>query len=262
MFYQNWANHIKKAGIVFSAAGLIFLSGCATTSDNGVETTRSVSEVNDPFEGYNRAVFAFNEVVDKAVIEPVARGYRAVIPTPARKGVRNFLRNLRSPLQIGHQVLQGDFEGAANATTRTVVNTLIGVGGLFDVAGYEGIKHEEEDFGQTFAVWGVKESPYVVLPLMGPSTLRDSVGLAIDGFIDPLRLYLFNIDEEHWHYIRTGTGIIDQREALLDVIDDLRRNSFDYYAAVRSAYIQNRNAMINDQDPDALQAPEIPDYDF
>jgi phospholipid-binding lipoprotein MlaA len=239
------------------AAGL---AGCASAQKAGMDDSAQ-QEVYDPMENMNRGVFAFNNAVDHAVMRPVAKGYRAVVPKPVRNGLRNFLNNLRSPIVFANQVLQGDVEGAGNAFARAAINTTVGVGGLFDVAGSEGLKDEPEDFGQTLAVWGVDHGPYLVIPLMGPSSLRDGTGMLVDSFADPVRLYLFNTDRERLHYIRVGLSALDQREALLDVMDDLEKNSFDYYAAMRSAYIQRREALVNDQDPATMAAPAIPDYD-
>ena len=154
-----------------------FLGACATTHQ---PAPYNEAEINDPLESMNRATFAVNDALDTVIMEPVARGYRAVAPEPARKGVRNFLRNLRSPVNIANQLLQGDLEGAGNDLTRFAVNSLVGVGGLFDVAGSEGYEYEREDFGQTLGKWGVDSGPYLVLPLLGPSSFRDATGLAID----------------------------------------------------------------------------------
>lgn len=218
-------------------------------------------EVYDPMENMNRTTLKINEAIDKGVLEPVARGYRAATPTAFRLALRNFLRNLKSPVIIGNQILQGDLEGTANSTLRMVVNTLAGFGGILDLASDGGVAYEQEDFGQTLAVWGVDDGPYLVLPLLGPSTLRDAGGMLVDAYADPIRLYLFNTDQEEWHYARIAAGVVDQREELLEVIDDLRRNSFDYYAALRSTYMQRRKALINDQDPDAGTSPAIPEYE-
>jgi phospholipid-binding lipoprotein MlaA len=236
------------------------LSACASTSQTTASADGEV-EVYDPMEGMNRGMFAFNEAVDNVLLEPVARGYRAVVPKPLRSGLRNFLNNLRSPIVFANQVLQGDLPGAGNALARVAINTTVGVGGLFDVAAAGGIKDEPEDFGQTLAVWGVGHGPYMVLPLLGPSSLRDGTGMLVDSFADPVRLYLFNTGRESVHYVRIGLSALDKREELLDVLDDLQKNSFDYYAAMRSAYIQRREAMVNDQDPSTASAPAIPDYD-
>jgi phospholipid-binding lipoprotein MlaA len=232
----------------------ITLAACSTTSADGEYV------VDDPLEDVNRTTLKINEAVDKAVIEPIARGYRAGTPTALRLVVRNFLRNLKSPVIIGNQILQGDLEGTANSTLRMVVNTLAGFGGILDLATDGGVPYEPEDFGQTLAVWGVDNGPYLVLPIFGPSTLRDAGGMLVDSYADPIRLYLFNTDQEEWHYVRLGAIVLDQREELLDIIDDLRRNSFDYYAAMRSTYIQRRQALVNDQDPDAGGGVAIPDY--
>ncbi len=234
------------------------LTACSTTKGEPVMV--GDEQISDPFEGTNRVVMSINEGIDKAVIEPVARGYRYVAPKPVRNSVRNFLRNLESPIIMGNQLLQGDLAGLANATGRLVINTLLGVGGLFDVADMGGIPYEPEDFGQTLAVWGVGNGPYMVIPLLGPSTMRDGTGLLVDSFLDPVRIYLFNQDLEWLHYTRVGVGVISKREELLDVIDDLRANSFDYYAAIRSAYYQRRQALVRDMDPSVSAGPEIPDY--
>ncbi|MDP7143393.1 MAG: VacJ family lipoprotein [Alphaproteobacteria bacterium] len=246
-------NNFKK--YVLTAIACVGLSACATSGD--VQT----GEVYDPFERVNRATFAFNDTLDKAIAEPVAKGYRAVVPEPGRKGVRNFLRNLKSPVNFANQLLQGDIEGAAGDLTRAMVNTVFGVGGLIDIADAAGIPYEEEDFGQTLGVWGVDSGPYLVLPFMGPSSVRDASASLLDTYADPLRLYLYNVDEEQWHYARTAAGAVAKREELLDVLNDLRMNSYDYYAAIRSSYTQRRNALIHDEDYENYSAPAIPDYD-
>ncbi len=249
---------------ILSLAAVAVLSlgmgGCASTGANSEAQYVGDEQISDPFEGGNRAMFAVNEAIDKAVLEPVARGYRYVAPKPVRTSVRNFLRNLKSPIVMGNQLLQGDLEGFANATGRLFINTLLGVGGLFDVADMGGIPYEPEDFGQTLAVWGVGNGPYVIVPILGPSTMRDGAGLLVDSFLDPVRIYMFNHDLEWLHYTRLGVSAIDQREELLDIVDDLRSNSFDYYAAIRSAYYQRRQALVNDMDPTSSSGPEIPDY--
>lgn len=246
---------IKNTRKMFSVTllvGALSLSACASDKANN-------AEIYDPLEGVNRTTLKMNEVADKAILKPVAQGYRAVTPEAGRTVVSNFLRNLNSPVIIGNELLQGDLEGAGNATARLVINTLAGFGGILDLAADGGIEHQPEDFGQTLATWGVGDGMYVVLPLMGPSSLRDASGRMVDSFADPLRTYLFNIDDDHLHYTRVGATVVSEREALIEVIDDLRRNSFDYYAALRSAYVQRRQALINDQG--ANGAMEIPDYD-
>lgn len=232
------------------------LAGCTSVPQDD-------AEIADPFQGFNRAVFAFNDVADQAFMRPVAKGYRAVVPQPARSGLRNFLRNLKSPVSLANEVLQGDLQGAGNVLTRAAVNTFVGAGGLFDVAGAEGYPYEPEDFGQTLAVWGVGHGPYLVLPILGPSSARDGTGLVVDMFFDPLNWYFHNVKphNEGWQYGRKAAEGLVKREELLEALDDLRRNSFDYYTAMRSAYAQRRAAEVSDMGRDSGGAvASIPDY--
>lgn len=230
---------------------IVSLTACASANDDG--------EISDPFETTNRFVFKINDTLDENVAVPVAEGYRFVFPEPARVGIRNVLRNLKSPLNIAHQTLQADFDGAANDVGRALLNTTAGIGGLFDVAGYMGLKYEPEDFGQTMGKWGVAEGPYLVVPLLGPSNVRDSVGRLTDAYADPLRIYLANTDREYLNYTRMGVGLVSDREALLEVLEDLQNSSMDYYAVMRSSYHQYRKAQINDAEGSA-SSTNIPDY--
>ena len=220
-------------------------------------------EVHDPYEGYNRGVFAFNDAVNDNVVHPVIKGYRTVVPDPARTGLRNVLRTLRAPVNFGNQVLQGDVEGAGNVVKRTIINVLVGAGGLFDVAGYEGIEYEAEDFGQTLAVWGVDHGPYLVVPLIGPSSLRDYSGYIIDGLADPLRWYLLNIEEDGLYYTKLGLDYLTLRESLIDILEELEESSVDYYAATRSIYYQRRQALVEDRarTGTSTSTTAFPDYD-
>lgn len=254
MTYKKFLSLTLAATLSMTAAA------CSTTGGPTEAGYVGDEQIHDPMEGLNRGTFAVNEAVDKAVLEPIARGYRNYTPAALRVTTRNFLRNLRQPLVMGNELLQGDLEGFGNASARLFINTLAGFGGLFDVAEMGGIAHQPEDFGQTLAVWGVGNGPYVVLPILGPSTTRDATGLLVDSFADPVRIYMFNHDLEWLHYTRVGVSAIDQREELLDVISDLRANSFDYYAAIRSAYYQRRQALVNDMNPENATSPEIPDY--
>lgn len=245
--------------LLLAACAGFLLAGCSTIGE-GHQANGSL-EIHDPFESTNRAVFAFNDVVSDAVVHPVVKGYRAVVPKPARSGVRNFLRNLKSPVILANQLLQGDVDGAENAFVRGVVNTLVGLGGLFDVASKEGIKYEQEDFGQTLGVWGVDHGPYLVVPFIGPSSLRDYTGYAVDSFADPLRWYLHNVDHDGLYYAKLGADYLDLRESLMDVLEDLEASSIDYYAAIRSTYYQRRDALVKDQASDVSQSPiDSPEY--
>lgn len=253
-------NQTKKSFLIFLALSLIGITSCASKTSESV--LAGDAEIQDPFENTNRAVFSFNTAVDKALIHPVAKGYNTVVPKPARTGVENVLRNLKSPVIFANQALQGDVTGAGTVLVRAVVNTLVGVGGLFDVAASEGIPYEAEDFGQTLAKWGVGHGPYLVVPIIGPSSLRDYVGYAVDSFADPLRWYLFNVDKEDIYYGKLGVEYLSLRASLVATLEELEKSSIDYYAATRSAYYQHREALINDQDSSLSgSSANIPDYD-
>ncbi|MFK7839420.1 MAG: VacJ family lipoprotein [Bdellovibrionales bacterium] len=248
----------KYSFLCAAVCGLMLTSGCASQDQSALGGDVVIS---DPLEDTNRAVFKFNEVVDDTIIHPTVRGYRFVVPKDIRNRLGDFLRNLQSPVIFANQVLQGDIEGAGHVLLRTTINTFAGFGGLFDFAAKEGLPHESEDFGQTLAVWGLDHGPYLVVPILGPSTARDSVGYIVDSFADPIRWYLFDIGEEHLAYKRTGANYLNVRDELMDVLEDLRNSSIDYYASTRSIYYQRREALVNDENPDDAVSVSIPDYD-
>ena len=215
---------------------------------------------NDPLEGLNRGIFEFNRVVDGLLIKPAAQIYRGVLPQQAQDSVRSFLRNLRSPAILVNDVLQGDMDRAGTTISRFLVNTTLGIGGLFDVAGdHLGIPYHSEDFGQTLAVWGLGEGPYLVLPILGPSNPRDVVGLASEWFLDPINLYFTNVRDDDWvPWVRAGLTGLDARARSIDALDELERTSLDYYAAVRSLYRQSRdNEIRNNRSADEPATPSV-----
>ncbi|TWB38855.1 MlaA family lipoprotein [Nitrospirillum viridazoti] len=218
-------------------------------------------DANDPLEGMNRAIFWFNEGVDTVLLRPAAKVYRTVMPDFAQTGIRNVLWNLRSPLTLANKLLQGDWDGAEVATERFLINSTIGLGGLIDVAGDHGLTYEYESFDQTLAVWGVPEGFYLVLPVLGPSTLRDAVGFGVEAYGDPVSRYLSNTHDDWASYTRAGVYAVDLRAQYLDVLDDMKRNSVDYYATMRSLYRQRQNNYIRNGKVDPDQFPSIPDYD-
>jgi phospholipid-binding lipoprotein MlaA len=177
-------------------------------------------------------------------IEPIAKAYEAVTPSFVRDSVQSFMRNLKEPIVVANNLLQADFGGAGQAGARFVVNSTVGVLGLVDVASTKGLNYEREDFGQTLATWGLGDGFYIVLPILGPSSLRDTAGLAVDTLADPVRLATRDPNREWIYYTRTAVEVIDTRARLLAAVEDLRRNSLDYYAAVRSAYVQKRASLI------------------
>lgn len=247
----------KAARYFLILASVFTLGACSHMKEPIVEDDYVI---HDPLEESNRRVFAFNQAVDRAVINPVIKGYRTVAPKPVRTSIRNFLRNLRSPVNFINEVLQADADGAGTVLLRTAINTTVGIGGLFDVAGHEGIEYEPEDFGQTLAVWGVGHGPYMVVPFIGPSSLRDYSGYFADSMMDPLHWYLYNIDEEPLYMAKMGMDYLDLRESLIDSLSEIEKSSIDYYASVRSIYYQQRQALINDQ-AGQFAPPAIPDYE-
>lgn len=230
-----------------SAGAMLFLAGCANAPDP-----------NDPYESYNRQMFDFNQKVDKAVIKPVAQAYVTVVPTPARDGVHNFLVNLDLPVTFANDILQGEIERSSETLARFTLNSTFGIGGLFDVASNTfGIPFHTEDFGQTLAVWGMQEGPYLVLPIAGPDPPRDIAGQVGDIFLDPFTYWPDIPSKFWWSAGRAVLSGIDLRSRNLDSLDALERSSIDFYASVRSLYRQNRNNEIRNGKPDVSNLPNL-----
>ena len=234
-WFETLRISLQRLFVIVAAAAV--LSGCAATPPG---------QVNDPLEPLNRQIFAFNDAVDTVLIRPGAVVYRDLMPRPIKMVLGNLIDHLTLPLTIVHDLLQGKPDRAQVAFGRFFINTIIGVGGLFDVATPHGLKLHREDAGQTLAVHGVESGPYLVLPLLGPSNLRDGVGTLIDWFIDPVGIAAYVPDNgQTLRITRAGATIIVRREALLEPLDALRQ-SLDYYAATRAAYAQRRQLQIND----------------
>ncbi len=247
------------ARIAASVLALSLMAGCATPPPaDDKEAVAEWEQTNDPLEPMNRAIFDFNNAVDKALIKPVAQGYRAAVPAFGRERVRDALNNLRSPIIFANDVLQGNPDRAMQTLMRFAFNTGFGVGGLFDVASPGGIPYHDEDFGQTFAVWGIGEGPYLVLPILGPSNPRDTTGLAAEWLADPFNIWMDNTGRDAVIWSRTGVGGVDKREAYLDTLDEIERSSLDYYSAMRALYRQRRDADIkNGTTIDKVPGPSI-----
>ncbi len=224
------------------------LSACTTTH---VGTDRLAER--DPLEGFNRGVWAINRGADKVVIKPVTVVYRTVTPKPARDGVRNFFANVTEPWSFINNILQGKFGRAGRNLERFAVNSTIGIGGLFDHATRFKIKPASEDFGQTLAAWGANGGPYLMLPLLGPSTLRDGVGTGVAYFGDPYQVCMRECGLPKG--VPTGLlagQVIGIRDQLIENgADNFLESSLDPYAATRSAFLQRRRAEILDQEDDA-----------
>ena len=232
-----------------------------TTTSSDFETTYNEDEIYDPIESFNRVIFRFNNVADKIILEPVAKGYRK-LPSSVQSGISNFLSNLRMPLVIVNQLLQGQGGNAIESTGRFLVNTTVGVFGLGDVADKIGLEEKDEDYGQTLAIWGVGDGFYIVLPIFGPSNLRDTAGLLLTATTDPVNAYAISEGEGWVVPVRTTINAVDRRSKIIDEVNALRNNSIDYYAAVRSSYYQNRKAAIQNIDEGELTPLPLINVEF
>jgi phospholipid-binding lipoprotein MlaA len=214
----------------------------------------SSSALRDPWEGFNRKVFGFNNAIDRAILEPVAKGYRAVTPRVARTGVTNFFDNLRAPVTVANDLLQGAPKRAAVTLGRFGLNSTIGIGGLIDVGSSVGLEPHREDFGQTLGVWGAGPGNYLMLPLIGPSSLRDVTGTVVDNAFSPLT-YLNDAED-----LRVGLAAlsaISAREGAIEEVDALRANSADPYVSLRSIYGQSRASAIRNGAQDVKDLPDF-----
>jgi len=223
------------------------LSGCLTVGP----------DPEDPYEDFNRQMFAFNEGLDQAVLSPVAHGYRAVTNEPVREGVGNFASNLNEPVTFVNHVLQGKLPDAGATFGRFVINTTVGIAGIFDPASSMGIQRTKEDFGQTLGTWGVDSGPYLVLPFIGPTNPRDLTGIGGDIALNPLNYPEFENDDA----IRLGVmalGGINAREGAIETIDELN-NQVDPYTTVRRLYGRTRAADIGIPYSEPNNAEEVPE---
>lgn len=238
---------------------LVTLSACATrppASNPGA--LAAYERANDPLEPMNRATFSFNMIFDGLIMRPLAITYRTVFPEFFRKGMTNFLNNLSSPFILANDILQGQGERGAVTVMRFIANTTVGLGGVMDPATKWGWERHQSDLGQTLGRWGMGEGVYIVLPFIGPSNPRDTIGLAGQFFGDPTSLYIQHEYGKKWSYIRTGMDILDYRTETLDTLDNLEENSADFYAAMRSAYRQNRQFRINYGKPTSIPTKDDP----
>lgn len=218
-------------GVFVSLFMAALLAGCATQANR------------DPLEGLNRGIYKFNDVADKAVLKPVAGAYKAVLPSPVRTGVNNFFDNLSTVVTLVNDLLQFKFSKAMDDAGRFVINTTVGLGGLIDVASMDGVPKNNEDFGQTLGHWGVGSGPYLVLPFVGPSSLRDATGFAVDtSLFDPI--YQINdVRTRNQLYI---VKFVDTRAQYLPASDLLDEAALDPYAFMRDAYLQRRESQVHD----------------
>lgn len=236
--------------LLLGLGGLV-LAGCVSTS------SPEALAANDPFEKTNRDILLLNQQFDRIFFIPTLNRYR-MLPEAARRGVHNFLRNLAGPTIFVNDLLQGEPERAGTTLARFVLNSGPGLGGLFDPATRLGLPHHSEDFGQTLALWGAGEGPFMMLPLLGPSNPRDTVGLAADTFaLDPTN-YLHIKNHFWWAAGRQYLRVLDLRAQTFDTLQDVERSSVDYYASLRNLYRQARDNEIRNGAP--VPAGELPDF--
>lgn len=222
------ANAGRLGAFALAAAAL---TGCASTNSNP----------NDPLEGFNRSMFSFNDTLDRVALKPAAQAYDTVVPTPVQHGVGNFFGNLGDVWSSINQLLQGRIEQGVSTFMRVAINTTFGLGGVLDVATEARLPREKSDFGQTLGTWGVGAGPYVVLPLFGSSTVRDTVGMPVDFYGD---LWTYK-HPTRWRNVGTVVRMVDRRAQLLDASTLLEDAALDKYDFVRDAYLQRRQSQIN-----------------
>ncbi|MGD8998831.1 MAG: VacJ family lipoprotein [Granulosicoccaceae bacterium] len=226
------------------ALSATLLAGCATVE--------GPPDPEDPFERFNRAMYTFNDTVDRTVVKPVAQGYNTVMPTPLNKAVSNFFSNLDDVVVIFNDLLQFKLPQAAQDSARVFFNSTIGLLGFIDVASGMELPKHNEDFGQTLGYWGVASGPYIVWPFFGPSNPRDTVGLVADAYVNPL----YDIEPDSDRYWLTALNIVDTRAGLLSAGKVLEEAALDPYLFVRDAYQQRREHLIHDGHPPRLEFDE------
>jgi phospholipid-binding lipoprotein MlaA len=215
-------------------------------------------EVNDPIESFNRGIFAFNEFFLDYILSPLTQAYQAVLPDPLEQGIGNFLHNLKSPIILLNDLLQGEWERASITSRRFFMNTTLGLGGVIDLADHAGMPRHKEDLGQTFAVWGISEGPYLVIPFLGPSNPRHLIGRLLDGFLDPVSHVADNTGHDEFNYLRLGLTAVDEFGSVRKELKEIKKTSIDYYASIRSLYRQKRASDISNGKEQKL--PPIPDF--
>ncbi len=232
---KNLNSSLKKLILILS---LGILTACASVP--GGEPAEG-----DPFESFNRAMFSFNDGLDKYFLKPVAEGYDAVMPRPVKSGISNFFSNLGDLFTILNDILQFKFGQALEDTGRFIFNSTIGLYGLIDVATPMGLVKHDEDFGQTLATWGMGDGPYIVLPFLGPRTMRGTAGLIVDSYYDPV----YDINDDEARYGTVFLRAIDTRYKLLKVSRIVEQAALDKYSFVRDAFLQNRKNLVYDGNP-------------
>ncbi|MCP4044065.1 MAG: VacJ family lipoprotein [Gammaproteobacteria bacterium] len=236
---------IRQLGVVILTGLLVATSGCAT---NGPVDDR------DPIEGFNRAMHGFNDTFDGVIGKPLATGYKKIIPVPVNKGITNFFNNINDIVVIVNELLQAKITNAVSDLGRVLVNSTIGILGIMDIASTMGMEKHDEDFGQTLGYWGVGPGPYLVIPFLGPSTLRDAAGLFPDNYLDPL----FRINHIPTRNALLALKALDKRSDLLSATNIVETAALDQYSFIRDAYLQRREYLVYDGNPPDDEFEEDP----
>ena len=251
----RWTNSLARGTVL----GLIaVLPACATPPTDPIDRA-AFEQRNDPLEPLNRRVFDVNQFLDRILLRPAAKAYIFAVPEDARAAIRHVLDNMKEPNLVFNHALQGEFERAGISLGRFAINSTVGFGGIVDVATLSGIERQPADFGQTLFVWGLPSGPYLVLPIIGPSNPRDAIGLAVDSYADPFAVLATARGVTELTVGRLVANGVDQRAGMLNLLDDLKKNSLDFYAQLRSLAQQHREAELrHGAAPDAAPpaAPE------
>lgn len=252
---------MRKHLVAISFVALLALSGCSSMPKTKAEMAEARG-VNDPIESVNRVIFDVNDFLDRLLIRPMAELYRVTVPPPIRDRIASILHNMAEPVVMANNLMQGEVRNAGTTLGRFLVNTTVGGGGMFEVASDWGLPRQSGDFGQTLHVWGLGEGPYLVLPIFGPSNLRDAVGLAVDSFMSPWKYAVSfgdtQIEDAFTISDMTASGL-SRREANIEGYDALREGSLDFYAQMRSVYRQYRAKQLGLKA--AAISPVFEDYD-
>lgn len=235
---MNFKNFIRLIGFALLCS---LVTACATPPSDPDELA-IYEEINDPLEPLNRSIFGLNETIDHLFFKPAAMIYDSVLPVFVQDMVQNFTRYINTPRILVNDILQANGKNASDTIGRFMLNSF--TLGLFDPAAEAGIEYHDEDFGQTLAVWGVNEGPYLVIPILGPKTMRSAAGGVVDIYLNPINHYADNTDQRWITWTNWAVEHIDWRARQLSQIDDLRETSLDFYATVRSLYRQNRQNMV------------------
>lgn len=252
---------LRRTSLLVAFCAMIALSACSTVPQTQADRME-VSSTNDPIEPVNRVIFDVNDFLDRLLIRPLAELYRAMLPPPLRDRVANILKNMNEPVILANNLLQGDFSAAGTTFSRFMVNTTLGAGGIFEVANEYGLYRQTGDFGQTLHVWGLGAGPYLVLPLFGPSNIRDAIGLGVDSVISPWKYVVAYGDtqtKDTFTIADMSASALSRREANIEGYDALREGSLDFYAQMRSVYRQYRAKQLGE--PLASDSPAFEDYD-